>query len=1139
MQKHILFIFLILSSIGLTQDSENIEKVATLLQHWDSGSDIAIKDQYAYIPSGNTGLQITDISDLEHPMPAGCYTDTLRYMKTIEISGDYAYIGCSSGYAILDISEPLSPELITFGDLEFVLKYTQIEDTNLYLSGHTEQDDNEGYVEIVDVSNPREPESISVWRTEDRIRDIFASDDDVFVVTSSHLKLLQLNDGDSLEVVASIEYQASDGSSKLYIVNDLAYLLGGAILQIIDVSNPDEMEIIGRCEIKGACVTEIFDIIVDRNFVYVGSLISWCGGLSRDGSCAYFSVVVASVPTEPELLCSFELVKSPNALAMLDEDVIIAQVGGLRALDVSEPDSPELIGFYNANGNVRWIHSANGFVYVLDHFLWLFDCSNLDDPRFVRWLDLNTNDVFATENNIYAIIGSDSLMVFNITESPQLNEVTVYPFSEQTSNLFIEEPFIYTEYDDELVVYEMTDLDTLTRVGEFNADGLNINDISVSDGIISVARRNGISIIDATNPAQMNLIGSYELRGATRQISTVDDIAYVINSQRGLIIFDIADPSSLDLLSSLEIDEVDELYVAGDHAFIGTDEQLVMVNVRDVEIPALTGYFNLNLEGNEEILCMYAEDNLIYLAFGGDLGIYRSEMEGAYLSLSSNSLDFGIFPISKNQEKTLVLRNFGIEPLTINNLSTQGANFRSDFNGEIVLEPNAREEVTVTLEMDEDGLSEGRLVIDSTDPRDNTREVSLTGAGIRGYWSETLGFVRNVFVSGNYAYVPGSSELQVIDISDPENPEVIGSCDTPGYARMVEVSDVYAYVVNERRWTGHEHIGGGLSVISVSNPENPEEVGYCDLNESMDYVKYIFLSGGYAYIAGSSFNGMEYECFFVVIDISDPSNPVRRGRFGPIGSDSNHVRVAVSGDICYFIISSNLIYVVDISTPNSPRMINRINTHTENKDIFVSDEIAYVTVGIIGLRIIDVSNPRQSELLVTFNTPESAHDIFVDGSTAYVLDGENSLLVIDVSDPANPALVDSYWTPDARGVHVSGSYAYVANGRDGLVLLGLSDEWGVDLEVGNTIPGDFCLNPAYPNPFNSTTTIEYGLPYPGRVSLWIYNSLGQQITTLFEGYQKTGIHSANLNANGLPSGLYFVRLESSGQILSKEVIVLR
>jgi len=94
-------------------------------------------------------------------------------------------------------------------------------------------------------------------------------------------------------------------------------------------------------------------------------------------------------------------------------------------------------------------------------------------------------------------------------------------------------------------------------------------------------------------------------------------------------------------------------------------------------------------------------------------------------------------------------------------------------------------------------------------------------------------------------------------------------------------------------------------------------------------------------------------------------------------------------------------------------------------------------------------------------------------------------------------------------------------------------------ENDNNLPVAFELRPIYPNPFNSVTTITYSLPHPTDVTIQIYNTSGQRILTLFEGYQQPGIHTTTLIANNLPSGLYFVQLNADTKTMTQKVMLIR
>jgi len=80
---------------------------------------------------------------------------------------------------------------------------------------------------------------------------------------------------------------------------------------------------------------------------------------------------------------------------------------------------------------------------------------------------------------------------------------------------------------------------------------------------------------------------------------------------------------------------------------------------------------------------------------------------------------------------------------------------------------------------------------------------------------------RDVVVVGSLAYIATEeSGLQIVDVSNPEDPEIVGYwIDNPGLAYGVAVSGDYAYVADYE---------SGLRVINVADPEHPQEVGYYD-----------------------------------------------------------------------------------------------------------------------------------------------------------------------------------------------------------------------------------------------------------------------------------------------------------------------
>ncbi len=110
--------------------------------------------------------------------------------------------------------------------------------------------------------------------------------------------------------------------------------------------------------------------------------------------------------------------------------------------------------------------------------------------------------------------------------------------------------------------------------------------------------------------------------------------------------------------------------------------------------------------------------------------------------------------------------------------------------------------------------------------------------------------------------------------------------------------------------------------------------------------------------------------------------------------------------------------------------------------------------------------------------------------------------------------------------------------RDNAPVLGVE-------ERPDEVPGKFTLYQNYPNPFNPTTTIKYSIPANagvethGRVSLRVYNILGEEIATLVNKCQSPGNYSVQFNAYDLPSGVYFYTLRAGDFVATKKMILLK
>ncbi len=95
-------------------------------------------------------------------------------------------------------------------------------------------------------------------------------------------------------------------------------------------------------------------------------------------------------------------------------------------------------------------------------------------------------------------------------------------------------------------------------------------------------------------------------------------------------------------------------------------------------------------------------------------------------------------------------------------------------------------------------------------------------------------------------------------------------------------------------------------------------------------------------------------------------------------------------------------------------------------------------------------------------------------------------------------------------------------------------------EINNdVVVKDYSLSQNFPNPFNPTTEINFSLPNETKVTIDIYNVLGQKVLTLLDRKIKQGSHSITFDAKNLASGAYFYRLTTDDFVQTKKMLLLK
>ena len=126
---------------------------------------------------------------------------------------------------------------------------------------------------------------------------------------------------------------------------------------------------------------------------------------------------------------------------------------------------------------------------------------------------------------------------------------------------------------------------------------------------------------------------------------------------------------------------------------------------------------------------------------------------------------------------------------------------------------------------------------------------------------------------------------------------------------------------------------------------------------------------------------------------------------------------------------------------------------------------------------------------------------------------------------------------DATADYV-GAFKYT-NWTENWSSLSITAPVSVKEEQNSGIPKEYNLSQNYPNPFNPSTTISFSLPKAEKVSLRVYNILGEQVADLINGNREAGYYNVTWNASNISSGIYIYRLEAGSNVISKKMTLLK
>jgi hypothetical protein len=241
----------------------------------------------------------------------------------------------------------------------------------------------------------------------------------------------------------------------------------------------------------------------------------------------------------------------------------------------------------------------------------------------------------------------------------------------------------------------------------------------------------------------------------------------------------------------------------------------------------------------------------------------------------------------------------------------------------------------------------------------------------------------SIAVAGNYVY-EAYSGLRVINVANPSSPTLAGQYNiASGASASVAISGTHAYLTHS----------GGLYIIDITNPAAPTQTGFYAISGDVFEVA---VTGNYAFVATGgpfdSFQGLR------IINIANPSSPSQTGFLSLGGTICEGV--AVAGSLAYVTTWDGGLFVINVSNPASPVQIGHINpTSSVDRGVTLSGNHAYLASD--NVYVIDVSTPTTPQVVNSYNTGQSLRDLAVSGNFVFAAEESAHLVILWNTFPAS------------------------------------------------------------------------------------------------------------------------------------------
>ncbi len=553
-------------------------------------------------------------------------------------------------------------------------------------------------------------------------------------------------------------------------------------------------------------------------------------------------------------------------------------------------------------------------------------------------------------------------------------------------------------------ISQAQDNENIELVSRFYNFSRTMYDITLQGDRLYVAAGYGVQIFDISDPENVQMTGySDNNQDFTVQVHIRDEFLYTVEYNTGFIVYELNNPDEIEESVCIELPELTEdLFIHENRAYIiNSSRGIIIFDIERPDDPRELGSF---LTPGEERMINISEDgNYAFVSTRGSVIDGRWQNGGLFIYNVSD-------PENPVMVDEVLHENHAQEGYGVTFLRPDIAFYADHSLGLVVLNTEDPENVEI-IHSDPHLHPEHEMTLNG-----NILICHGTSIGPHAYRTNYLKLIDiselenpeligevyargiiDVRIVDDLMYMHFPDELQIANIADIQNPEILGEYRCNSMVSGIQIKDDYAYIRDEPL---------GIRIVNIANPAEPEEVNileyeYTDDIEMSDNL--LFCGGGDCGMLG-------------IFNIQDLENPEEISI--TYGRARSAQTLKIVQDQAYVLDNLGDLSIFDISNPEEPRLLSQFDCRRQPQSIDIKGAYAFIPMSTDGLSIVDVSNPENPELALQFAPEELVpiRSVFIEGNRAYLAnnpyrDIPSKLVIVDISDPLQPQVLSQTFFP--------------------------------------------------------------------------------------------------------------------------------